>query len=318
MHYWVFIVVYQTSCKHLFKYALIAFSSGSIIGFANSQEAYALPVLPGNEHPHNNVVVTWPIPAPVDQNKQHQHWNELPLDTNNGENSWDANKAWDNNGSNTTFNYSTRLGGGATDFGHGFISNRVLYYFDKGFDALNKFHLRVKQAFSDWVDGAIAYKAANEQLHPGLVLGFNFSMTEVRPATESYINIKFDLTEDGTTGLFRSSTKTLDFNLQDFSWYTDADEPGATDRDFLTTARHEVGHAVGFGHNKIAQKVPGSSIMWSNAAPLGKRVGITNGDYEGVMALYTQPVPGPLPILGIGAAFCYSRKLRKRIKNARK
>ena len=30
----------------------------------------------------------------------------------------------------------------------------------------------------------------------------------------------------------------------------------------------------------------------------------------------TQVVPGPLPILGIGAAFGFSRKLRKRIKGS--
>jgi hypothetical protein len=29
-----------------------------------------------------------------------------------------------------------------------------------------------------------------------------------------------------------------------------------------------------------------------------------------------QEVPGPLPILGIGAAFGFSRKLRKRIKGS--
>ena len=297
----------------IFKYSICAFVITSAVASqaVGIKSAKALPVLPGNEHPHNDSVVTWPNPAPLDQNKKHQHWNELPLDVNNGENKWDANKAWDNNGTKTTFNYSTRLGGTATDFGHGFIANRVLYYFDKGYDTLNKFQLRVKQAFSDWVDGAVAYKAANDAAHPGLVLGFNFSLAESRPTLEPYINIKFDLTEDGTTGEFDSGTKTLNFNLEDYVWYTDAAEPGVGDRDFLTTARHEVGHAVGFGHNKIAQKVPGSSIMWSNAAPLGKRVAIADGDFEGVMALYTQPVPAPLPILGLGPAMAYARKLRR-------
>jgi hypothetical protein len=32
---------------------------------------------------------------------------------------------------------------------------------------------------------------------------------------------------------------------------------------------------------------------------------------------YTPPAPGPLPVLGAGAAFGFSRKLRKRIKLAR-
>ena len=34
--------------------------------------------------------------------------------------------------------------------------------------------------------------------------------------------------------------------------------------------------------------------------------------------LYTTPVPGPLPLFGAGAAFGFSRKLRKRIQVARK
>jgi hypothetical protein len=33
--------------------------------------------------------------------------------------------------------------------------------------------------------------------------------------------------------------------------------------------------------------------------------------------LQAQAVPGPLPIFGIAAAFGYSRKLRKRIKNSK-
>jgi len=37
----------------------------------------------------------------------------------------------------------------------------------------------------------------------------------------------------------------------------------------------------------------------------------------GVASVTENEVPGPLPILGVGAAFGYSRKLRKRIKSSK-
>lgn len=282
---------------------------GTVGGLIICSQAFALPVLPGNEHPHNNAVVTWPTPAPANQNTLHQHWNNLPLGVNNGENSWFANKAWDNNGTTTTFH---SLLNGDADFGHGFIDNRVLYYFDTGYDNNNQYHLRVEQAFADWVNGAAAYFAANAAAHPNLELGFNFLRANARPA-EPYINIMFTETDDNTTGSFDSGTRVLNFNLQDFVWYNGAAAPGAGQRDFLTTARHEVGHAAGFGHNKNASKVAGSSIMWSSAAPLGTRIAITDGDFEGVMALYTQPVPEPSTLMGglVAIAFIAIRR-RKR------
>ena len=40
--------------------------------------------------------------------------------------------------------------------------------------------------------------------------------------------------------------------------------------------------------------------------------GISHGEVEDYA-----PVPGPLPLLGVGAAFGFSRKLRKRIKTSK-
>ncbi|MCP9932390.1 hypothetical protein KBZ08_00510 [Cyanobium sp. Candia 9D4] len=42
----------------------------------------------------------------------------------------------------------------------------------------------------------------------------------------------------------------------------------------------------------------------------------TTGSYSGQVDVSTENVPGPLPILGAGIAFGYSRRLRKRVKSA--
>ena len=72
--------------------------------------------------------------------------------------------------------------------------------------------------------------------------------------------------------------------------------------------------------------VPGLPVLTSNWRPGDSFVTIPNGyttlyvrdTYTaGVSAMangYTQQVPGPLPILGAGAAFGFSRRLRRRIK----
>lgn len=47
-------------------------------------------------------------------------------------------------------------------------------------------------------------------------------------------------------------------------------------------------------------------------------VGISNrGFLFSTHPVSTHPVPGPLPLLGVGAAFGYSRKLRKRIVSSK-
>jgi len=59
---------------------------------------------------------------------------------------------------------------------------------------------------------------------------------------------------------------------------------------------------------------PGASIVWDGLAgvfPPTTLAGQFYIEYE-----YTSAVPGPLPILGAGAAFAYSRQIRKRIKQS--
>jgi hypothetical protein len=280
--------------------------------------SFALPILPGNEHSHTAPDVPWrqggtpggPIATP--STVLHQHFNTLPLGVNNGEANWFANKAWDNRGTTTAFHACVGgIGSAGCDasFGHGFIANRVLYYFDPNFAAPNQaFHDRVVQGFNDWITGANAYFAGVGRRNVNnvpLVLGFNFAETNVRPVNEPFIDVQFRDLGANTSGTFDSSDQSLQFSTNAaFNWYTGAAAPtaGANLQDFLTTVRHEVGHAVGFGHNKDAAKTANSSIMWSLAAPLDTRVSIKNSDFEGVLALYTQPVPEPASLALLGLA----------------
>jgi hypothetical protein len=60
---------------------------------------------------------------------------------------------------------------------------------------------------------------------------------------------------------------------------------------------------------------PGASIVWDgNASPFFGPTTL-GGDFY-IQYEYTSAVPGPLPILGAGAAFAYSRQIRKRIKQS--
>ena len=282
-------------------------------------QAMALPSQ--TPHPHGANDVTWkdgggggPLANP--DATAHQHYNTLALGANNGQNSFFANKAWDNSGTTTTFQHC--IGGlgdaacASSTFGHGYIANRVLYYFDTTAAApAAAYKDRVVAAFGDWMNGATTrFNAVGKKNvnNVGLTLGFSFAEAAAKPATELFVNVRFlDFGNTGTTGLFDSATRTLDFNINaGLSWYTGAAAPTAGDnkQDFLTTARHEVGHAIGFGHNKDANKVPGSSIMWTSAAALDTRIDITQADFDGVLALYTQPVPEPTTalLLGLGLA----------------
>jgi Matrixin/PEP-CTERM motif len=243
---------------------------------------------------------------------RHQHFNTLPLGVNNGADSWFANKAWDNDGTTTAFHTCVNaIGSAGCDpaFGHGFISNRVLYFFDPNFAAPNQaFHDRVVDGFNDWITGAtnlfnsVGRKNVN---NVPLSLGFNFLETAARPATELFIDVEFLDLGGALNGQFLSDTRELQFNINaNINWYTGAAAPtvGADQQDFLTTARHEIGHAVGFGHNNMANKTADSSIMWDAAAPRDMRVSIKRADFEGVLADYTQPIPEPssLFLLGLG------------------
>ena len=264
-------------------------------------------------HPHGANDVTWKAgggggPLANPDATAHQHYNTLPLGSNNGETSFFANKAWDNSGTTTTFQQCVAgLGnpGCNNTFGHGYIANRVLYHFDATKAAPDATYKdRVVAAFGDWMSGTTArFNAVGKKNvnNVGLTLGFSFAEAAAKPATELFINVRFfDFGNTGITGVFDSDTRNLDFNTNiGIPWYTGAAAPtaGANKQDFLSTARHEVGHAIGFGHNKDAIKVAGSSIMWTSSAARDIRIDMTQGDYDGALALYTQPVPEPATVL---------------------
>ncbi len=81
--------------------------------------------------------------------------------------------------------------------------------------------------------------------------------------------------------------------------------------DFFSIALHEWGHVIGLIHSNggiMKADAPFTMNFTSQA--------IDADNAYGAAALYSIPVPGPLPILGIGSAFAYSRKIRKRMKQS--
>jgi hypothetical protein len=69
--------------------------------------------------------------------------------------------------------------------------------------------------------------------------------------------------------------------------------------------------------NAPASGVTNVVVTSPNAGPLvyNGSINVTEGYFDTWSDSVTQAVPGPLPLLGAGAAFGFSRKLRSRIKN---
>ena len=305
--------------------------------------ARALPILPGNEHPHGVDDVTWPDgPLADPSHTLHQHWNNKELGRNFFEDSFFTLAAWDNRGEKTTYHIDPGLnpgGFGERNFGHGFIADRVLFRFDPDFPAPeNLFEDRVTQAFGDWmtaVEDGFLKKLGKDPDGPEAVLGFNFEQQTLAapgpPAGEEFINIKFqpkngpnpfpdlDPTRDPETGgivniagFWNFRTRELVFNTRDFTWYTGAAAPGANDQDFLTVARHEIGHVIGLGHPQDRHMRPDHSIMWAFIPDKGVRIAIDPGSVEGALVLYTQSVPSPSAlILVLTGLMLVSRRFRR-------
>ncbi len=101
--------------------------------------------------------------------------------------------------------------------------------------------------------------------------------------------------------------------------------------DLYTTALHEIAHAVGLDDlynlidlGRFPDSLMGSGgweywlqdyIITGMPAPIGPRQlpmrRIDVGSIQGGVDLYTIPVPGPTPLMGLAIAFGYSRKLRR-------
>ncbi|MEA5443247.1 hypothetical protein [Cyanobium gracile] len=104
------------------------------------------------------------------------------------------------------------------------------------------------------------------------------------------------LTADGSTGSFYDATKKIDWGLDSF-----------------TLAVDQTGAEPVFAFPPLtAFKTLTITDSWK--ADLGVLTAVTNNFTQGPDVAPPESVPGPLPILGAGAAFGYSRKLRSRLK----
>ena len=139
---------------------------------------------------------------------------------------------------------------------------------------------------------------------------------------------------DGDPGLGDFSLTSLPnfnfaFNVDNFT-FTNADI--ATPLDNVLVRISQIGSelSVGFGGsgggpNNGSIDFNSSSAILTFQPNFGSLYGSSSSDfssflfgtYQGIVAERTSSVPGPLPFLGVGAAFGFSRKIRRRIRSRR-
>lgn len=81
--------------------------------------------------------------------------------------------------------------------------------------------------------------------------------------------------------------------------------------DFFSITLHEWGHVIGLLHSSdgiMADDAPFTMNFISQS--------IDPDNAYGAAALYSIPVPAPLPIMGIGSAFAFGRKIRRRMRRS--
>ena len=157
----------------------------------------------------------------------------------------------------------------------------------------------------------------------GLAFGIDIATpSPLRAATYDF-NVNIDsgpLSANQYTGSFSYENSTLQLTLFDFFfeglYYSLNDDPLASvsqsGADFLGL----IYSVDGSPSNPLFSFVPGTSVLSDAyfAYDLNSNLGAGFGSiiYNKLNTPDTNPVPAPLPVMGVAAFFAYSRKLRKR------
>jgi len=134
------------------------------------------------------------------------------------------------------------------------------------------------------------------------------------PSTFNYL-IKIDQTVphlDGFRDVTLSGGVVGDAKLTKEIWSTDASGAPVS---LLHTLISDPSHSVSDLHFDLSGPSAFNQLFIHDVADPGTVAG--GGMIDSYQNTFTQQVPGPLPILGAGAAFGYTRKLRRRVKAMR-
>ena len=132
---------------------------------------------------------------------------------------------------------------------------------------------------------------------------------------------------DGSLAVYSFDDNEIYFNTQ-HAWDFTLGKPSDGVYSFRAIAKHEIGHSLGidgdWGQKPASERPAYASedeIMWGVFSDGRDYNGLKPSDLKALQSsgypyAYVH-APGPLPLLGVGAAFGYSRKLRKKIKNSK-